>query len=59
MLLFSALVDVAPTSNLIARIRMAYPQDPTAHYLIKTASHANPAYRAMAGLLYHIVDSRH
>jgi hypothetical protein len=59
MLLFSALVDVAPTSDLIACIRMAYPQDPTAHHLIKTASHANPAYRAKAGLLCHIDNSRY
>jgi hypothetical protein len=59
MLLFSALVDVAPTSDLISRIRMAYPQDPTACHLIKTTFHANPAHRAMAGLLYHIDDSRY
>jgi hypothetical protein len=59
MLLFSALVDVAPTSDLITRIRMAYPQVPTTCHLIKTTSHANPAYRAMAGLLYHMDDSRY
>jgi hypothetical protein len=49
----------AEDTDLIKRIRMAYPQDPTACHLIKTTSHANPAYRAMAGFLYHIDDSRY
>jgi hypothetical protein len=50
---------MAPAIDLISRIRQTYPQDPAAHHLIKTASHANPGYRMIAGLLYQIKIARY
>jgi hypothetical protein len=56
--LFSSLADVALTSDLIARIRRAYPGHPTARLLVRTSSHAIPDYCTNSSLLCHIKNER-
>jgi hypothetical protein len=61
MLLLAALVATAPSTHMLRRIRTAYPTDPTAVHLLRTATSAkaNPAYRSISGMLYFVDEGRY
>jgi hypothetical protein len=56
MLALAALVNTAPPTDLLARVQAAYATDPVTKHLLSIArsGKANPAYRAIGGLLYFV-----
>jgi hypothetical protein len=61
MILFSAIVETAPESDLLGQVLEAYKNDATGTHVLRTATSdaVNPAYRVISGFLFFIDGGRY